>query len=151
MEYNLWISLLILSFGSCLVYCVKKEYFENKITIHKTQKIKDSLKYNLFEVNKCVDAINEYFGEKDKVRITITRVLNIYKTGGSMILNLFIYNPIKNVMLGYTIKINIPVNKNEKYKIESVSEFSEKEEDEVENLPNQENYQKLSLKDGKFL
>ena len=150
MEYNIWIFLLMMSFGTCLIYCVKKEYFENKVTIYKTNEIKESLNYNLFEVNKCVEAINEYFGNSTGVRVTITKVLNIYKTGNSMEMNMFIYNPVANVMKGYTIKLNIPMNKNERYKVESANEFSEKETEE-ETTMNKENYQTLNLKEGKFL
>ena len=68
-----------------------------------------------------------------------------------MQLNLFLYNPIKNIILGYVIDVKIPLTKNEESKILLVKPFSEEEEPNKYNNFNQYSCWKININNEKEL
>lgn len=143
MYYNAWIILFIGLFISTSVYCGKREFFDqkvqynqngeryieytdsdSKITTKSMSEVNLGAKYTIEEVNKAVHSIIEYFGTKYDVNISITKIMSIKKSSGKMELRMFIYNPILNVILGYTVTVNIPFNSKKNASVQSVQPFS---------------------------
>ena len=168
MIYNFWsISLLILIIGTTY-YCGKREFFdepgkvivnengeryieyENKIGSMKKPLAQVDLgtKYTIEDVNNATKAIIRYFGEKDNVNIEITKIISIKNSPGMMQLNLFLYNPIRNIILGYIIDVNMPIKKKTDATVKTVIPFS-KEESFAEQV-NLKSYSSINLFEGNF-
>ena len=105
-------------------------------------------KYTIEDVNKATKAIIRYFGEKDNVNIEITKIISIKNSPGMMQLNLFIYNPIKNIILGYVVDVNMPMKNKTDATVKTVLPFS-KEESFIEQV-NFNSYSSINLYEGNF-
>ena len=145
---NIWVIILvsIILYTSC--YCVKKEFFEEPNVENITKK-PTGIKYNIVDVDKAVDLIKKYFVEKENAYISITKIISIINSSNEMTLKLFIYNPVKNFISGYEIKVKRSINKNEKGNILSVKKFTDKQED-IE-YSEKVDYEKINFKDGQFI
>ena len=76
---------------------------------------------------KVTQAIIQYFGEKYDVNISITKIISIKHTPGVIKLQLFLYNPIKNTIIGYEIDVTLPISKKEKSIVKFITPFSKEE------------------------
>ena len=165
MIYNVWTVSIILLFLGTTYYCGRREFFDEPGTIKYDENgeryieydngVKKPLAqvdlgttYTIEDVNKATKAIIRYFGEKDNVNIEITKIISIKNSPGMMQLNLFLYNPIKNIILGYIIDIFMPVNKNTEAMVNSVIHFSKEESfvKQVEFNP----YSSINMYEGTF-
>ena len=150
MYINFWIIIFILMIVYTLCFCVKKEFFEEPK--QKSQSISKKktggTKYTIVDVNKAVTLIKDHFLEKEKVNITITKIISIENSPQQMTLQMFIYNPITNVIHGNTVKVKLPISKKEKGEIISITKFTESPEDMKYTEKNM--YQSLSFQDGTF-
>ena len=143
MIYNFWTVLIILLFFGTICFCGKREFFDEpgKVTINesgeryieytKNSTLKKPLsqvdlgtKYTIEDVNKATKAIHRYFGEVDNVNIEITKIISIKNSPGMMQLNLFLYNPIKNIILGYIIDVNMPLTHKTESSVKTIVPFS---------------------------
>ena len=177
MYYNFWIIFTTILILTTTCYCGKREFFDEPEQIQydeygeqigiiqnneneerfieyndNSRKIISQVnlgtKYTIEDVNKATHAIIKYFGEKQNVNISITKVVSIKNSPNMMQLNLFLYNPIKNIILGYVIDVKIPLTKNEESKILLVKPFSEEEEPNKYNNFNQ--YSSINMVEGNF-
>jgi len=156
MLYNVWTVSIILLFLGTTYYCGRREFFDEPETIKYDENgVKKPLaqvdlgtKYTIEDVNKSTKAIIRYFGEKDNVNIEITKIISIKNSPGMMQLNLFLYNPIKNIILGYIIDVYMPINKNVEAIVNSVIPFSKEESfvEQVEFNP----YSSINMYEGSF-
>ena len=165
MIYNFWtISILILFIGTTC-YCGKREFFNEPGEVitnengeryieynNKTNKpltqVDLGTKYTIEDVNKATKSIIKHFGEKDDVNIEITKIISIKNSPGMMQLNLFLYNPIKNIILGYIIDVSMPIKNKIDATVKSVVPFS-KEESFTEQV-NFNSYSSINLYEGNF-
>ena len=165
MVYNFWTVALILILLSTTFYCGKREFFDEPGTvlinddderyIEYTNGVKKPLaqvdrgtKYTIEDVNTATKAIIKYFGEKDNVNIEITKIISITNSPGMMQLNLFLYNPIKNIIVGYIIDVNMPVKNKFNATVKNIVPFSNKETFSEQKAFNQ--YSSIDLYEGKF-
>ena len=171
MIYNFW----TLSFISFIIittcYCGKKEFFEEPEKYEwdgsvknddngeryveyndKTEKILSQVdsgtKYTIEDVNKATIAIIEYFGEKYNVNISITKVISIKNSPGQMNLTLFLYDPIKNTIIGYNIDVIMPLTKNKAASIKTIEKFSKKEQ--ISEKIDFNSYSNINFNEGNF-
>jgi hypothetical protein len=133
-------------YTSC--YCAKKELFEQKEYV-KEDIAPTGTKYTVVDVNKATQAILKYFGEKDNVNITITKILSIFNSSDKMTLKMFVYNPIRNIINGYTIDVKIPLSKKTEASVISATPFTE-DTPEPGVYKEKQNYRSLNLNEGKF-
>ena len=105
-------------------------------------------KYTMEDVNKSANAIIKYFSEKHNVNISITKIISIKNSPGMMKISLFLYNPIKNIIMGYVIDIKMPLTKNEDSKVIKIVPFSKEEETTKSNKFYQ--YSSINIIEGKF-
>ena len=168
MYYNFWTSSAVVFLIFMLCYCGKREFFDEpgevkfddngeryikyKGEINKVKKplaqVDLGTKYTIEDVNKATQSIIQYFGEKYNVNISITKVISIKNSPGIMQLRLFLYDPIKNIITGYTIEVTLPISKKETSKVKSVTPFSEVES--VSDSVQLNSYASLNLNEGKF-
>ena len=139
---NIWIMITISFFAVTACYCGKREFFDQKevrldeygkpMRLNQYGKplsqVDLGTSYTIEDVNKAYHAILEYFGGKENANITITKVISIKNSPGKIQLRLFIYNPIKNVITGYTIDVKTPLTKKESAKVILVVPFSKEEQ-----------------------
>mgnify|MGYP000964177547 CR=1 FL=1 len=165
MIYNFWTISIIVLLLSATFYCGKREFFDEpgKVIqddngeryIEYSNNSKKPLaqvdlgtKYTIEDVNKATKAIIKYFGEKDKGNIEITKIISIKNSPEIMQLNLFLYNPIKNIILGYVIDVNMPMKNKTEAMVKTVLPFS-KEELFAEHV-NFNSYSSINLYEGNF-
>ena len=131
-------------------FCVKKEFFEEPKAESQTDAKKKSsgTKYTIVDVNKAVTLIKDHFLEKEKVNITITKIISIENSPQQMTLKMFIYNPNKNVLHGNTVQVKLPMSKKEPGTILSVKKFTDEQENTK--YADKNTYQPISFKDGTF-
>ena len=123
MYSNFWIVCLLIFIGYTTCFCVKKEFFDEPPSVE--PKEKEGTKYTIVDVNKVVQGIIKHFGEKDNVNIQITKIIQIINSPGEMKLKLFLYNPIKNTIRGYTVIAEVPVSSKKDAIIKSAVSFSD--------------------------
>ena len=75
MYYNFWTISFLILIGYTLCYCGKKELFENNENNLVQPKEKTGTKYTIVDVNKVVQAIIKFFGEKDNVNIQMVDIV----------------------------------------------------------------------------
>jgi len=140
MYYNVWIILTLSLVLITTCYCGKREFFDevtrrdengDEIRFNEYGKqlstINLGIKYTIEDVNKVTQAIIQYFGEKYDVNISITKIISIKHTPGVIKLQLFLYNPIKNTIIGYEIDVTLPISKKEKSIVKFITPFSKEE------------------------
>lgn len=150
MYINIWIIIFILMIVYTTCFCVKREFFEEPKSESQsvTEKKSGGTKYTIVDVNKAVTLIKDHFLEKEKVNITITKIISIENSPQQMTLKLFIYNPIKNVLYGNTVQVKLPISKKEPGTIISIKKFTDAQEDTK--YRDKIEYQPISFKDGTF-
>ena len=138
--YNIWIILIIIFFIYVTCFCVQKELFDQKDIID-VQKKTSGTKYNIVEVNRAIQAIRNHQLEKEKVNIEITKIISIINAPGKMELKLFMYNPLRNVLKGYTAIVGIPISTKKEANVISLISFSDEETDGITS----EKYEKFNM------
>ena len=149
--YNIWIILVIIFFTYITCFCVKKELFDQKESVD-IPKQSSGTKYNIIEVNKAIQAIRKYQLEKEQVNIEITKIISIKNAPGEMELKLFMYNPFKNFLKGYTVIVEIPLSSKKEAIVKTLRSFSDEETDGLssEKYESFNMYQTVDMKKNEF-
>ena len=144
--YNFWTLLLIILFFTTTCYCGKKEFFDEPGD--ENTQVNKGTSYSIHDVDKATKSIIKHFGETENVNISITKIVSIKNKPGVMKLHLFLYNPIKNTILGYIIDVNMPIKKNGSASIKDIQQFTN--EEEIVEYTKFNPYTSIDFEEGKF-